>query len=91
MFTGSLCSKPPPPSLVSMRCKKLFFKTCISVVSTVFLKKNENHKFSILSTFLVPKMSHVFHSSDKTLIEINLRFILTKSESHSGCPGKLFL
>ena len=80
-FTGSLCSKPPPPSLVIMWCKVLFFKTCISGVSTVFLKKIENHKFSILSSFLVPKMSHFFqNSSNTTLIEINLKFVFSKFE-----------
>ena len=40
-FTDSLCSKPPPPSLVIFWCKVHFFKTWISVVfSTVFSKKN---------------------------------------------------
>ena len=59
IFNDSLCSKPLPPSLVILWCKVLFFKTWISVVfSTVFLKKIENHKFSIFFWFSVPKMSH---------------------------------
>ena len=61
IFTDSLCSKPPPPSLDILWCKVLFFKTWISVVfSTVFLKKIENHKFSIFFPLVVPKMSLFF-------------------------------
>ena len=63
VFTDSLCSKPPPPRLDILCCKVQFFKTWISVVSsTVFLKKIENHKFSIFFSSLVPKMSHIFEN-----------------------------
>ena len=61
IFTDSLYSKPPSPSLDILWCKALFFKTCISVdFRTVFLKVIESHKFSTFFSFLVPKMSHFF-------------------------------
>ena len=81
IFTDSLCSKPPPPSLDILWCKVLFFKTWISVVfSTVLSKKIENHKFSIFSTFLVPKISHFFEnsSSKNTCFEELLRATASK-------------
>ena len=69
IFTHSLCSKPPPPSLVILWHKVLFFKTRISVVfSTVFLKEIENHKFSIFFSFLVPKTSHFFENGSKAIL-----------------------
>ena len=79
IFTDSLCSKPPPPSLDILWCKVLFFKTWISVVfSTVFLEKIENHEFSIFfphswslkcRTFfrMVQKYSHLLQGKTVTV------------------------
>ena len=66
-------------ALISCGAKCYFFKTWISVAfSTVFLKKIESHKFSIFSSFFVPKMSHFFENDSIIKDNKKLSHILNK-------------
>ena len=67
-FTDSLRSKPPPAIVDILWCKVLFFKLKFSFAfSIVFLKKIENHKFSVFFSFLVPKISHIFEDGPNSV------------------------